>query len=96
MIVVGKAISQRATLRAANLVRPDAFVFLTQRTWQIVDALKAIGAARPGCLDTSLAHSDRRKSSCGAAHELRPPAMHLARFHVEHDRAFRLSCERFP
>ena len=46
MIVVGKAISQRATLWAANLVGPDAFVFLTQRTPQIIDALKVTGDDR--------------------------------------------------
>jgi len=47
LIAVGTAISQRAKLRAANLVRPDAFVFLTQRTPEIIDALKSTGADRP-------------------------------------------------
>ena len=47
LIAMGTALSQRAKLRAANLVRPDAFVFLTQRTPEIIDALKAIGADRP-------------------------------------------------
>lgn len=47
LISAGTALSQRAKLRAAALARPDAFVFMTQRTPELIDALKAIGADRP-------------------------------------------------
>lgn len=47
LIFAGTALSQRAKLRAALLVRPDAFVFMTQRTPELINALKAIGADRP-------------------------------------------------
>ena len=47
LIVSGTAISQRAKLRTARAVRPHAFVFMTQRTPELIDALKAIGTNRP-------------------------------------------------
>ena len=47
LIVSGTAISQGAKLRTAKAVRPDAFVFMTQRTPELIDALKAIGTDRP-------------------------------------------------
>ncbi|WEO77745.1 hypothetical protein BJQ94_01465 [Cryobacterium sp. SO2] len=43
----GAAVSHRAKLRAARRVRPDACVFLTQRTPQLLDALRNIRADRP-------------------------------------------------
>lgn len=39
--------SQRAKVRKAISARPSAFVFITQRTPELLDALKAIGIDRP-------------------------------------------------
>lgn len=47
LIFFGTAVSQRAKLRAAEAVRPDAVVFMTQRTPALIDALKTIGTSRP-------------------------------------------------
>ncbi|WP_104100668.1 hypothetical protein [Cryobacterium sp. M96] len=47
LIFLGTAVFQRAKLRAAKALRPDAFVFMTQRTPALIDALKTIGTDRP-------------------------------------------------